>query len=149
MAKQQQRRDVYVNDGEIINKALAYAIKAIEDQPEQLQEPGLAERIRSVLGIRTNDDDGRADLLLDDARDHLDGPGASLGREIKDLIGNAEQPAIMMMFLFQAIQEFAAEVAKANPDTITAQTNGVVDGRSWIACAKQVLMKREADASST
>jgi hypothetical protein len=69
----------------------------------------------------------------------------ALAREVRGLIDNAEHPVVMQMFLFQAIGEFAAEFAKADPDAITKEKG--IPGHQWIACARQVLLKREAEAA--
>jgi hypothetical protein len=65
-------------------------------------------------------------------------------REIRGLVENAESPPIMSGFLRQAIHEFAKEVVKEGPETITENTRGFVDGCTWIACAKQVIARERA-----
>jgi hypothetical protein len=50
-----------------------------------------------------------------------------------------EEHPLMAGFLIQAINEFAKEVAKADPEAITKATNGFVSGHMWVDCAKRVL----------
>jgi hypothetical protein len=42
----------HIRDNEISNKALAYAIKAIDGLPEQSQERDLQQRIKFILDVR-------------------------------------------------------------------------------------------------
>jgi hypothetical protein len=50
-----------------------------------------------------------------------------------------ENGALMAYLLMQAIEQFSLEVAELDPDQVTKETHGWVDGRAWIACAKTVL----------
>jgi hypothetical protein len=61
--------------------------------------------------------------------------------EIKDLIDN--NGPLMAGFITQAIEDFAGEVAKADPAELTQATNNMVSGDAWIDCAKQILAKRK------
>ena len=72
-----------INDGVIIDKALAYAIEAIDALPEQLQDKTLLERIKGVLGLRVTTYDQRS-KLLGEARRHVSGLGTSLSSEINE-----------------------------------------------------------------
>jgi hypothetical protein len=92
----------HIRDNEISNKALAYAIKAIDGLPEQSQERDLQQRIKFILDVNVPDARERG-ALLDNVDRHLNGRGASLSKEIKELIENSHHPVVMSMFLFQAI----------------------------------------------
>ncbi|MFL5240022.1 MAG: hypothetical protein ACJ8EL_20985 [Rhizomicrobium sp.] len=51
---------------------------------------------------------------------------------------------MMSMFLFQAIQEFATEAAKVDPEAFTKNTS--INGDDWVSCAQEVLAFREMRA---
>jgi hypothetical protein len=72
-----------------------------------------------------------------------------LAQEIKDLIVNAERPDLMFIFLNVAIEAYAAIVAThADPDIVAQKTKAFIDDGgvgSFCACAKHILLKREAD----
>ena len=47
--------------------------------------------------------------------------------------------ALLATFIMHAVKEFAEEAAKANPDAITQETNGWINGHEWVRCAKTIL----------
>jgi hypothetical protein len=93
-------------------------------------------------------DHDERERLLDGANSRINGLGASLCQEIRWLVENSKHSAVMSMFLFQAIQEFATEAAKGDPDTFTKDTKGLVNGHHWVACANEVLAMRELRAKA-
>jgi hypothetical protein len=51
--------------------------------------------------------------------------------------------SLMAYLLLQAIEQFSLDVAELDPDQVTKDTNGWVDGRDWVYCAKAVLKALE------
>jgi hypothetical protein len=48
---------------------------------------------------------------------------------------------LMDNFIRRAVTEFAKEVVRADPETITKSTNGFINGADWIQCAHLALMR--------
>jgi hypothetical protein len=73
--------------------------------------------------------------------------GDLLAKRIKRLCVDAERPTLMMMFLYNAIEQYASIIADGDPDAIAARIKifkGDANG-GYVACAKHILLQREAD----
>jgi hypothetical protein len=81
----------------------------------------------------------------------MDSAADDLAAEIKNLIVSAERPVLMFTFLHRAIEYYAGIVASnADPDIVAQMTKTFDDGgNGYTACARHILLKREADYLAT